>query len=122
MSLATPRTRRSFIQATATAGALASIGTPLFAQSATLAFKWANNIPVTHPSTIRIREAADAIRRDSNGRVDIQIFPNNQLGGDTDMLSLPLRLIGISVEAVIGLLRALLFLPARLLGARPGKG
>jgi TRAP-type transport system periplasmic protein len=87
MTLATPRTRRSFIQATATAGALASIGTPLFAQPATLAFKWANNIPVTHPSTIRIREAADAIRRDSSGRVDIQIFPNNQLGGDTDMLS-----------------------------------
>jgi TRAP-type transport system periplasmic protein len=87
MTLATARTRRSFVQAAASAGTLASLGTPLFAQSPALAFKWANNIPVTHPSTIRIREAAEAIKRDSSGRVDIQIFPNNQLGGDTDMLS-----------------------------------
>jgi len=32
------------------------------------------------------------------------------------LISLPFRLIGISVEAVFALLRALLFLPARLLG------
>ena len=31
------------------------------------------------------------------------------------LLSLPLRLIGISVEAVFALMKALLFLPARLL-------
>ncbi|MCV2364804.1 hypothetical protein LNV23_15230 [Paucibacter sp. DJ1R-11] len=34
------------------------------------------------------------------------------------LISLPFRLIGISVEAVFALLRALLFLPARLLGYR----
>jgi len=60
---------------------------PVFAQGAPLSFKWANNIPATHPSTIRVREAAEAIKKESNGRVDIAIFPNNQLGGDTDMLS-----------------------------------
>ena len=32
------------------------------------------------------------------------------------LLTLPLRLIGITVEAVFALLRAVLFLPARLLG------
>jgi len=32
------------------------------------------------------------------------------------LLSLPLRLIGISVSAVFALFQALLFLPARLLG------
>jgi hypothetical protein len=32
------------------------------------------------------------------------------------ILSLPFRLIGITVEAVFALLRAVLFLPARLLG------
>ena len=37
------------------------------------------------------------------------------------LLSLPLRLIGISVGAVFALIRALLFLPARLLGYRGGK-
>ena len=34
------------------------------------------------------------------------------------LLSLPLRLIGMTVEAVFALLRALLTLPARLLGWR----
>jgi hypothetical protein len=34
------------------------------------------------------------------------------------LLMLPLRLVGISVEAVFALLRALLMLPARVLGAR----
>jgi len=87
MTVAISRNRRSFIQATASAGALASIGAPVFAQGAALSFKWANNIPVTHPSTIRVREAVEAIKRDSGGKVDIQVFPNNQLGGDTDMLS-----------------------------------
>jgi hypothetical protein len=37
------------------------------------------------------------------------------------LLSLPLRLIGISVEAVFALMKALLFLPARLLGYRRRK-
>ncbi len=34
------------------------------------------------------------------------------------LISLPLRLIGITVEAVFALIRALLLLPARLLGFR----
>jgi tripartite ATP-independent transporter DctP family solute receptor len=36
---------------------------------------------------VRAKEAADKIKQETNGRVEIQIFPNNQLGGDTDMLS-----------------------------------
>lgn len=35
------------------------------------------------------------------------------------LLTLPFRLLGIAVEGVFGLLRALLFLPARVLGGRP---
>ncbi|MBA4178376.1 MAG: hypothetical protein C0505_17730 [Leptothrix sp. (in: Bacteria)] len=34
------------------------------------------------------------------------------------LLSLPLRLLGITLDAVFSLLRALLMLPARLLGGR----
>ena len=36
------------------------------------------------------------------------------------LLSLPFRLLGIAVEGVFALLRALLLLPARLLGLRSG--
>lgn len=35
------------------------------------------------------------------------------------LLMLPFRLIGITVDAVFSLLKAVLFLPARVLGARP---
>lgn len=35
------------------------------------------------------------------------------------LVLLPLRLIGLSVEAVFALLKAILFLPARVLGGRP---
>ncbi|HEY2186945.1 MAG TPA: hypothetical protein VGH48_00105 [Caldimonas sp.] len=35
------------------------------------------------------------------------------------LLTLPFRLIGITFEALFALLRAVLFLPARLLGERP---
>lgn len=79
--------RRQFVQAVAGATALASVSQPALAQAAPIVLKWANNIPVTHPSNVRIREAVEAIKRETGGKVDIQIFPNNQLGGDTDMLS-----------------------------------
>lgn len=35
------------------------------------------------------------------------------------LLLLPFRLVGITVDAVFELLRAILFLPARILGGRP---
>lgn len=35
------------------------------------------------------------------------------------LLSLPFRLVGVTVSAVFEFLRALLLLPARVLGARP---
>ncbi len=36
------------------------------------------------------------------------------------LLSLPFRLVGLALEGVFELLRAVFLLPARLLGARPG--
>jgi len=87
MTMTSNTKRRTFIQGAAAAGALTVVGRPAFAQAAEFTLKWANNIPVTHPSNIRTREAVEAIKKETNGKVDIQIFPNNQLGGDTDMLS-----------------------------------
>jgi tripartite ATP-independent transporter DctP family solute receptor len=81
--------RRHFL---AQASAIAATGlsltsTTAFAQSAEFKLKFANNLPVTHPLNMRAREAADAIHKETAGRVEIQIFPSNQLGSDTDMLS-----------------------------------
>ena len=83
--------RRQFLtRASAlTAGTLASsvVGTAALAQSAELKMKFASNLPAVHPLNVRAKEAAEAILKETGGRVDIQVFPNNQLGSDTDMLS-----------------------------------
>ena len=55
--------------------------------AAEFAWRYANNNVVQHPMNVRVREAVERIREQSAGRVDIQVFPNSQLGGDTDMLS-----------------------------------
>src|SRR6204780_5154836 len=55
--------------------------------AAEFSWRYANNNVAQHPMNVRLREAVERIRAQSNGRVDIQIFPNSQLGGDTDMLS-----------------------------------
>ena len=41
----------------------------------------------SHPGASRMVEACDAIRAETNGAVDIQVFPGNQLGGESEMQS-----------------------------------
>src|SRR3954469_5515270 len=41
----------------------------------------------THPVNIRPQEASDRIREAPGGRLDIKLFPANQLGSDTDLLT-----------------------------------
>src|ERR1700741_5052252 len=72
------------------AGALAGAGIVSHrarAQTAEFDLKYGNDLPAAHPINKRAAEACDAIRAATTGRVDIQTFPNSQLGGSTDMLS-----------------------------------
>ncbi len=80
--------RRTLLQGTAAATAIGSfhIGRSE-AQTAEFTYKYANNLPIAHPMNMRATEAVEKIKAETNGRVVIQIFPNNQLGSDTDMLS-----------------------------------
>ncbi len=81
--------RRRFVAgsaAAATAVATVSILTRR-ADAAEFTYKYANNVVATHPMNLRMTEAVNKIKEESKGRLEIQIFPNNQLGGDTDMLS-----------------------------------
>jgi TRAP-type transport system periplasmic protein len=57
------------------------------AQKPEFTFKYGNNLPVTHPMNIRAAEMATKINADSKGRISFEVYPNNQLGNDTDMLS-----------------------------------
>jgi TRAP-type transport system periplasmic protein len=94
--------RRKFVQTVGGAVALAAVRAA-YGQAAEFQLKWANNVPLTHPSTVRIKEAADKIKAETKGRVDIQVFPNNQLGGDTDMLS-QVRSGAIDIFSLSGLI------------------
>jgi tripartite ATP-independent transporter DctP family solute receptor len=79
--------RRTVLRALAGVSAASVLGTPRVARASEIELRYGNNLPLSHPLNIRSQEAADRVREKTNGRVEIKIFPNNQLGGDTDMLS-----------------------------------
>src|ERR1700682_5211835 len=81
--------RRALLKASAASAVLGGIAAPHLAraQAAEFPYKYANNAPDSHPMNVRAGEMAQAIKAETNGRFVLQIFPNNQLGSDTDMLS-----------------------------------
>jgi TRAP-type transport system periplasmic protein len=93
------------------------IGAPLVAraQSAEFTYKYANNLPVSHPMNMRAREMADAITAETNGRVEINIFPSSQLGSDTDTLS-QVRSGGVELFTLSGLILSTLVPAASING------
>jgi TRAP-type transport system periplasmic protein len=105
-------TRRRFLRATGgTATGIAAFGIlTRRGDAAEFEFKYANNNVAAHPMNVRLREAADTIKQESGGRVDIQLFPNSQLGGDTDVLS-QLRTGAIQMFNLSGLILAI-YVPA----------
>ena len=57
------------------------------ANAAEFAYKFGSSAPMDHPAMAHYKIACDKIRQESNGRLDITIYPNSQLGGDTAMIS-----------------------------------
>ena len=86
MTLRLPRRRLLATTAASAAFPLVAIRTRP-AHAAEFSYKYANNSPVNHPLNIRTTEAAKRVKEKTSGKVEIQVFPNNQLGSDTDMLS-----------------------------------
>lgn len=81
-------TRRKILMTGAAAG-MSVVGGTSWAQQGTPEFKLklGTDLPISHSVNVRLKEAIDAIAAETNGRVAIQLFPNNQLGSDTDMMS-----------------------------------
>jgi tripartite ATP-independent transporter DctP family solute receptor len=57
------------------------------ADAAEFELKYATGQDPTHPVNVRAKEALDRIREATSGRVNIKLFPANQLGSDTDLLA-----------------------------------
>jgi tripartite ATP-independent transporter DctP family solute receptor len=96
---------------------LASVTAPRIAraQQAQWVYKYANNLPEAHPMNVRAREMAAAIKQETNGRFDLQIFPSSQLGSDTDTLS-QIRSGGVEFFTLSGLILSTLIPAASING------
>jgi tripartite ATP-independent transporter DctP family solute receptor len=105
--------RRSLLAASAALAAPAFLARP--AGAAEFTYKYANNLPATHPMNLRANEAVAKIRDETGGRVEIQVFPNNQLGSDTDVLS-QVRSGAVEFFTLSGLILSTLVPPASING------
>ena len=58
------------------------------AHAAEVVLKFANSNAPNHPLNVRLKEAVDRrFASKTGGKVVVRVFPNGQLGGDTDVLS-----------------------------------
>lgn len=71
------------------------------AEAAEFNLRFGNNMPQLHPLNVRAAEAAEKIKADTKGRVVIQMFPNNQLGADPDMMS-QVRSGALDIQTISG--------------------
>ncbi len=108
-----PITRRSLVAGTAALPLFAIRSRP--ADAAEFTYKFANNLPAAHPMNTRANEAVARVLEATGGRVEIKVFPNNQLGSDTDMLS-QLRSGAVEFFTLSGLILATLVPPASING------
>ena len=98
-------TRRTVHKAAATITLIGLGSKTASAQSGTYNQKVATNVANSHPIYIRLKEASDKIKAETDGKVNISVFPNGQLGSDTDMLS-QVRSGGIDYLTVPGVVLA----------------
>jgi len=87
----------------------------VLAQAAPLKLKFGNDLPVTHSVNVRLKEAIEAIAAETNGKVTINLFPNNQLGSDTDMMT-QLRSGALELATMPGTVMSTLIPTASLTG------
>ena len=85
MRMTSRLTRRTILSSAAAVGTFALVTRR--SKAAEFAYKIGNDVPDSHPMNTRLQSAIARIDEESGGRLVFTLFPNNQLGGDTDMLS-----------------------------------
>jgi tripartite ATP-independent transporter DctP family solute receptor len=109
--------RRSLLKSAAGAVAAGSLlkSPVVFAQAAPLKLKFGNDLPATHSVNVRLKEAIEAVTAETKGQVAINLFPNNQLGSDTDMMT-QLRSGALELATMPGTVMSTLIPTASLTG------
>ena len=77
--------RRALLVGSASIPLVSILSRPTEAAEFTL--KFATGQDPSHPVNKRTREAIDRVKEATSGRVEINLFPANQLGSDTDLLA-----------------------------------
>lgn len=76
--------KRNFVTGAAALGASLAAPTLLRAQSTVI--RWGESLAAPHPQVLMAQSIAKEVKEKTNGRIDIQIFPNSQLGSGKDMI------------------------------------
>jgi tripartite ATP-independent transporter DctP family solute receptor len=76
--------RRTMLAATAAAGAL--LGAPTILKAQATAIRWGEMLAPSHPQVQMVERVAKEVKEKTSGRIDIQSFPNGQLGSGRDMM------------------------------------
>ncbi len=109
--------RRSLLKSAVGVAAAGSLlkSPAVLAQAAPLKLKFGNDLPATHSVNVRLKEAIEAITAETKGQVAINLFPNNQLGSDTDMMT-QLRSGALELATMPGTVMSTLIPTASLTG------
>lgn len=77
--------RRAVVAGAAALASIAFVRAP--ARAAEFQYKFAHNLPAGSPLHVRAVQCWNAVKAETNGRLEVTIFPFNQLGGDPAMLT-----------------------------------
>jgi TRAP-type transport system periplasmic protein len=67
-------------------GATAGLAMPTVLRAQATVIRWGELLAATHPQVRMVERIAKEVKEKSGGRIDIQLFPNGQLGTGKDMI------------------------------------
>ena len=76
--------KRHFI--TSAAAVAAGIACPTLLRAQTTTIRWGESLAGSHPQVQMAERIAREVKEKTGGRIDIQVFPNSQLGSGKDMI------------------------------------
>jgi tripartite ATP-independent transporter DctP family solute receptor len=92
-------TRKQFLLGAAAGSGAALLRAPAVLAARRTVIRFGIDLAQDHPSTKAAIAAGEQIKQQSSGEIDLQVFPNNQLGNDEHMLS-DLRAGGIQMMGI----------------------
>ena len=76
--------KRQFM--TGASAAIAGLACPALLRAQTVTIRWGESLAGSHPQVQMAERIAKEVKEKTSGRIDIQVFPNSQLGTGKDMI------------------------------------